>query len=115
MGNAEYEPRRESSHERIETVKKLLGLALIAGIVVGVKKYLDTNPETKQQVKEQANKAMDQAKHLAEEAGEKVKARTSQAQDNVDSLAGSDSSVPTSSTSPVTTPNGPTTGAPTTL
>jgi len=96
-------------------VKKLLGLALIAGIVVGVKKYLDTNPETKQQVKEQANKAMDQAKHLAEEAGEKVKARTSQAQDNVDSLTGSDNSVSTSSTSPVTTPNGPTTGAPTTL
>ena len=68
-------------------MKKLLGLALIAGIVVGVKKYLDTNPETKQQVKEQANKAMDQAKHLAEEAGEKVKARPRRLR-TTDSLTG---------------------------
>ena len=57
-------------------MRKLLGLALVAGIVVGVKKYLDNNPETKRQVKEQANKAMGQAKHLAGRAGEEVKART---------------------------------------
>jgi hypothetical protein len=94
------------------TVKKLLGLAVLAGIVAAVKRYLDTNPDAKRQVKEQANKAMDQAKHLAEEAGEKVKARTSQPQDMTDRpLTGSD----TSTSSPVTTPNGPTTGAPTTL
>ena len=54
-------------------MRKLLGLALIAGIAVGVKKYLDNNPEAKRQVKEQANKAMGQAKHLAEGAGDKVK------------------------------------------
>ena len=75
--------------EGIEIVRKLLGLALVAGIVVGVKKYLDNNPEAKRQVKEQANKAMGQAKHLAEGAGGKVKARTSQAQDKVDSFTDS--------------------------
>ena len=97
-------------------MKKLFGLALIAGIVVAVKKYLDTNPEAKRQVKEQADKAMGQAKHLAEEAGEKVKARTSQAQDVADRpLSGSDSSSSTGPSTPVTTPNGPATGAPTTL
>jgi hypothetical protein len=92
-------------------VRKLLGLALIAGIIAAVKRYLDSNPDAKRQVKEQANKAMDQAKHLAEEAGEKVKTRASQAQDVADRpLTGSDTD-----TTPVTTPNGPTTGAPTTL
>lgn len=96
----------------METVRKLLGLALIAAIIAGVKRYLDSNPDARRQVKEQANKAMGQAKHLAEEAGEKVKARASQAQDVADRpLGGSD----TSTTTPVTTPNGPTTGAPTTL
>lgn len=96
-------------------MRKLFGLALLAGIVAVVKKYLDTNPDAKRQVKEQANKAMGQAKHLAEEAGEKVKARASQAQDTADRpLTGSDTSS-TSSSSPVTTPDGPTTGTPTTL
>lgn len=102
-----------SSHERMETVKKLFGLALIAGIVVAVKKYLDTNPEAKRQVKEQANKAMGQAKHLAEEAGEKIKTRTSEDQDAMDRLATAES--PTTPGRSVTTPNGPTTGTPTTL
>jgi hypothetical protein len=89
-------------------VRKLFGLALLAGIVAAIKKYLDSNPDAKRQVKEQANKAMDQAKHLAEEAGEKVKARAAQAQDVADRpLTGSD-------TSPVATPNGPA-GTPTTL
>ena len=60
-------------------MRKLLGLALVAGIVVGVKKYLDNNPEAKRQLKEQANKALGEAKHLAEGAGDKVKARTSEA------------------------------------
>jgi len=95
-------------------VRKLLGLALVAGIVVGVKKYLDNNPEAKRQVREQANKAMGQAKHLAEGAGEKVKARTSQAQDQVDSFTDSGPGS-TSSTSSATTPNDPATGTPTTL
>jgi len=101
--------------EGTEIVRKLLGLALAAGIVVGVKKYLDNNPEANRQVKEQANKAMAQAKHLAEGAGEKIKARTSRAQDQVDSFT--DSGIPgsTSSTSSATTPNDPATGAPTTL
>jgi hypothetical protein len=95
--------------EGMETVRKLLGLALIAAIIAGVKRYLDSNPDARRQVKEQANKAMGQAKHLAEEAGEKVKARA-QAQDVADRpLSGSDT------TTPVATPNGPTTGAPTTL
>jgi hypothetical protein len=93
-------------------VRKLLGLALLAGIIAAVKRYLDSNPDAKRQVKEQANKAMDQAKHLAEGAGEKVKARASQAQDMAERPLDSSG---TSSTSPVTTPNGPTTGAPTTL
>ena len=102
--------------EGMETVRKLLGLALIAAIIAGVKRYLDSNPDARRQVKEQANKAMDQAKHLAGEASEKVKARTSQAQDDADRpFIGSDTSTATSSTTPVTTPNGPTTGAPTTL
>ena len=91
-------------------MRKLFGLALIAGIIAAVKKYLDSNPDAKRQVKEQANKAMDQAKQFAEEAGEKVKARASQAQDMADRpLSGSDTSTP------VTTPNGPSTGAPTAL
>jgi len=96
-------------------VRKLLGLALVAGIVVGVKKYLDNNPEAKRQVKEQANKAMGQAKHLVEGAGEKVKARTSHAQDQMDSFTDSATPGSTSSTSSATTQNGPPTGAPTTL
>jgi hypothetical protein len=95
-------------------VRKLLGLALVAGIVVGVKKYLDNNPDTKRKVKEQANKAMGQAKHLAEEAGDKVKARTSQAQDQVDSFTSAAIPDSTSSTSPATTPIDPAKGAPTT-
>ena len=96
-------------------MRKLLGLALVAGIVVGVKKYLDNNPEAKRQMKAQANKAMGQAKHLAEGAGEKVKARTSQTQDQVDSFTDSGTTGSTSSTSSATTPNDPATGAPTTL
>ena len=96
-------------------MRKLLGLALVAGIVVGVKKYLDNNPEAKRQVKEQANKVMGQARHLAEEAGDKVKARTSQAQDQVDSFTGAATPGSTSSTSPATTPVDPATGAPTPL
>jgi hypothetical protein len=96
-------------------VQRLLGLALVAGIAVGVKKYLDNNPEARRQVKEQANKAMGQAKHLAEGAGVKVKARTSQAQDQVDSFTDSATPDSTSSTSSATTPNGPAPGAPTTL
>jgi uncharacterized protein YjbJ (UPF0337 family) len=96
-------------------VRKLLGLALAAGIVVGVKKYLDNNPEAKRQVKEQANKVMGRAKHLAEGAGDKAKARTSQAQDQVDSFTGAATPGSTSSTSSATTPNDPATGAPTTL
>ena len=96
-------------------VRKLLGLALVAGIAVGVKKYLDNNPETKSQVKEQANKAMAEAKHLAEGAGEKIKARTSQAQDQADPFIDSATPGSASSTSSTTTPNDPATGAPTTL
>ena len=96
-------------------VRKLLGLALVAGIAVGVKKYLDNNPETKSQVKEQANKAMAEAKHLAEGAGEKITARTSQAQDQADPFIDSGTPGSTSSTSSTTTPNDPATGAPTTL
>lgn len=96
-------------------VRKLLGLALVAGIAVGVKKYLDNNPEAKRQVKEQANKAMAEAKHLAEGAGGKIKARTSQAQDQADSFVDSGTPGSTSSTSSATTPNDPATGAPTTL
>jgi hypothetical protein len=96
-------------------VRKLLGLALVAGIVVGIKKYLDNNPEAKRQVKEQANRAMGQAKHLAEGAGEKVKARTSQAQEKVDSFTDSGTPGSTSSPSSATTPNDPARGAPTTL
>ena len=96
-------------------VRKVLGLAAVAAIVVGVKNYLDNNPEAKRQAKEQANKAMGQAKHLAEGVGEKVKARTSPAQDRVDPFT--DSRIPgaTSSTPSATTPNDPATGAPTTL
>jgi hypothetical protein len=107
--------RKLIDQEGTEIVRKLLGLALAAGIVVGVKKYLDNNPEAKRQVKEQANKAMGQAKHLAEGAGEKVKARTSQAQDQVDSFTDSGTPGSTSSTSSATKPNDPATGAPTTL
>jgi hypothetical protein len=107
--------RKLVDQEGTEIVRKLLGLALIAGIAVGVKKYLDNNPEAKRQVKEQANKAMGQAKHLAEGAGDKVKARTSQAQDQVDSFTDSATPGSTSSTSSATTPHDPATGAPTTL
>jgi hypothetical protein len=107
--------RKLIDQERTEIVRKLLGLALVAGIVVGVKKYLDNNPEAKRQVKEQANKAMGQAKHLAEEAGEKVRAQTSQAQNQVDSFTDSATPGSTSSASSVTTPHDPATGAPTTL
>jgi uncharacterized protein YjbJ (UPF0337 family) len=96
-------------------VRKLLGLALVAGAVIGVKKYLDNNPDAKRQVKEQANKAMGQAKHLAEGASEKVKARTSQAQDQVDPFTDSATPGSTSSMSSAATPNGPTAGTPTTL
>jgi hypothetical protein len=97
-------------------VRKLFGLALLAGIVAAVKKYLDSNPDAKRQVKDQANKAMEQAKHIAEEAGEKVKARAAQAQDTMDKpLTGSDSPMATNTSSPVTTPDGPAAGAPTTL
>ena len=96
-------------------MRKLLGLAAVAAIVVGVKNYLDNNPEAKRQVKEQANKAMAQAKHLAEGVGEKVKARTSPAQDQVDPFTESRTPGSTSSTSSATTPNDPSTGAPTTL
>jgi hypothetical protein len=63
----------------------------------------------------QANKAMGQAKHLAEGAGEKVKARTSQGQDQMDSFTDSATPGSTSSTSSATAPNGPAAGAPTTL
>jgi hypothetical protein len=91
--------RKLIDQEGIEMVRKLLGLALVAGIVVGVKKYLDNNPDTKRQMKEQANKAMGQAKHLAEGAGEKVKARTSQAEDQVNSFT--DSGTPGSTSSNV--------------
>jgi hypothetical protein len=109
-------PARESAKEGTGIVRKLFGLALLAGLVAVVKKYLDTNPDAKRQVKEQANKAMGQAKHLAEEAGEKVKARASQAQDAAERpLSSSGTSESTSSTTPMATPNGPTTGAPTTL
>jgi hypothetical protein len=107
--------RKLIDQEGTEIVRKLIGLALVAGIVVGIKKYLDNNPEAKRQVKEQANKAMGQAKHLAEEAGEKVKARTSQAQNQVDSFTGAATPGSTSSTSSATTPHDPATGAPTTL
>lgn len=107
--------RKLIDQEGTEIVRKLLGLALVAGIVVGVKKYLDNNPEAKRQMKEQANKAMGQAKHLAEGAGDKVKARTSQAQDQVDSFTGATTAGSTSSTSSATTPIDPATGAPTTL
>jgi hypothetical protein len=107
--------RKLIDQEGTEIVRKLIGLALVAGIVVGIKKYLDNNPEAKRQVKEQANKAMGQAKHLAEEAGEKVKARTSQAQNQVDSFTGAGTPGSTSSTSSATTPHDPATGAPTTL
>jgi hypothetical protein len=107
--------RKLIDQEGNEIVGKLLGLALVAGIVVGVKKYLDNNPEAKRQVKEQANRAMGQAKHLAEGAADKVKARTSQAQDQVDSFTGAATSGSTSSTSSATTPIDPATGAPTTL
>jgi ElaB/YqjD/DUF883 family membrane-anchored ribosome-binding protein len=93
-------------------VRKLFGLVLLAGIVAAIKKYLDSNPDAKRQVKEQANKAMDQAKHLAEEAGEKVKARAAQAQDAAQDVA--DRPLTGSDTSPVATPNGPA-GTPTTL
>jgi hypothetical protein len=96
-------------------VRKLLGLALVAATVVGVKNYLDNNPEAKRQVKEQANKAMGQAKHLAEGVGEKVKARRSQAQDHVNSFTDSGSPGSTSTTSSATTPNDPASGARTTL
>src|SRR5215211_6612393 len=99
--------RKLINQEGNEIMRKLLGLALVAGIVVGVKKYLDNNPEAKSQVKEQANKAMGQAKHLAEGAGEKVKARTSQAQDQVDSFTDSATPGSTSSTSSATTPIDP--------
>jgi hypothetical protein len=103
------------STKRRPIVRKLLGLALVAGIVVGVKKYLDNNPEAKRQVREQANKAMGQAKHLAEGAGDKVKARRSQAQDQVNSFTDSGTPGSSSSTSSATTPNDPATGSSTTL
>jgi hypothetical protein len=111
FGDAGSEIASFIDQEGTEIMRKLLGLALVAGIVVGVKKYLDNNPEAKRQMKEQANKALGQAKHLAEGAGDKVKARTSQAQDQVDSFTGGS----TSSTSSATTPIDPATGAPTTL
>jgi hypothetical protein len=103
------------STKRRPIVGKLLGLALVAGIVVGVKKYLDNNPEAKRQVREQANKAMGQAKHLAEGAGDKVKARRSQAQDQMNSFTDSGTPGSSSSTSSATTPNDPATGSSTTL
>ena len=115
FGDAGLEIARLIDQEGIGIVRKLLGLALVAGIVVGIKKYLDNNPEAKRQVKEQANRAMGQAKHLAEGAGEKVKARTSQAQEKVDSFTDSGTPGSTSSTSSATTPNDPARGAPTTL
>jgi hypothetical protein len=37
--------RKLIDQEGTDIVRKLLGLALVAGIVVGVKKYLDNNPE----------------------------------------------------------------------
>jgi hypothetical protein len=113
-GDAGLEIASFIDEEGTEIVGKLLGLALVAGIAVGVKKYLDNNPEAKRQVKEQANKAMAQAKQLAEGAGEKIKARTSQAQDQVDSFTDSGTPGSTSSTSSATTPNDPATGATTT-
>ena len=78
-------PASSSIEKGTEIVRKLLGLALLAGTVVAAKKYLDNNPEAKREVKEQANKMMEQAKHLAEGAAEKVKGRTSQAHDQVNS------------------------------
>src|SRR3954471_11918383 len=113
VGDAGLEIASLSTKEGTKIVRKLLGLALIAGIAVGAKKYLDNNPEAKRQVKEQANKAMAQAKHLAEGAGEKVKARTSQAQDQGDSFT--DSGTPSTSSTSSATTNDPATGAPTTL
>lgn len=115
FGDAGSEIASFIDQEGTEIMRKLLGLALVAGIVVGVKKYLDNNPEAKRQMKEQANKALGQAKHLAEGAGDKVKARTSQAQDQVDSFTGATTPGSTSSTSSTTTPIDPATGAPTTL
>jgi hypothetical protein len=113
FGDAGLEIAGFIDQEGTEIVRKLLGVALVAGIVLGVKKYLDNNPEAKRHVKEQANKAMGQAKHLAEGAGEKVKARTSQAQDQVDSFT--DSGTPSTSSTSSATTNDPATGAPTTL
>ena len=115
FGDAGSEIASFIDQEGTEIMRKLLGLALVAGIVVGVKKYLDNNPEAKRQMKEQANKALGQAKHLAEGAGDKVKARTSRAQDQVDSFTGATTPGSTSSTSSATTPIDPATGAPTTL
>ena len=60
FGGWRIRDRKLVDQEGTEIVRKLLGLALIAGIAVGVKKYLDNNPEAKRQVKEQANKAMGQ-------------------------------------------------------
>lgn len=114
FGDAGLELAKLIDQERTDIVRKLLGLALVAGIAVGVKKYLDNNPETKRQVKEQANRAMGQAKHLAEGAGEKVKARTSQAQDQADSFTDSATTGSTSSTWSATRPNDPATGGPAT-
>jgi hypothetical protein len=115
VGDAGLEIESLSTKEGTNIVRKLLGLALIAGIAVGAKKYLDNNPEAKRQVKERANKAMAQAKHLAEGAGDKVKARRSQAQDQVDSFTDSGTTGSSSSTSSATMPNDPATGTPTTL
>ena len=57
-------------------MKKFARLAVIAGIVVPSRSPRH-NPETKQRSRSRRTR-QDQAKHLAEEAGEKVKARTSQ-------------------------------------
>ena len=114
FGDAGLRDRKLMDQEGIEIVRKLLGLALVAGIVVGVKKYLDNNPEAKRQVKEQANKAMGQAKHLAEElAGRSRRGRRKLRTRWIRLPTGNPGS--TSTTSSATTPNDPATGAPTTL
>lgn len=92
-------------------MRKILGLALLGALVAAVKKYLDTNPDAKRQVKEQAGKAIDQAKHLAEEASGRMKERTGE--ESADRpLGGVDTATttPTSTGATVTTPDGPTTG-----